>query len=105
MKAWMVAVGLGALMLGGEWIGDVGQGFSSADVSIRIPGSDPSRIYYGSMDDGLVLTVDSSSVEGETLNIAGTVQGTLTAMDLMGQRNPDPADTLDINLAFDAAID
>ena len=98
------ARGLGSLTLGAEWIGDVDGDFSSADVTIRIPDTSPSRIYYGSLDDGLSLTVTNSTLTGDTLEIAGRVKGTLTSMDLMGGRNPHPADTLDIDLSFDAAI-
>lgn len=97
--------GLGALSLGAEWIGDLGGEFSSADVAIRIPGSEPSRIYHGSIDDGLSLNLTDATLVGETLQLAGHVRGTLTAMDLTGLRNPDPEDTLDIDLAFEAAID
>jgi len=98
------ARGLGSLMLGAAWIGELDSDFSSADVTIRIPDTDPSRIYYGSLDDGLSLTVTNSTLAGETLTIAGQVKGTLTSMKLMGGRNPDPRDTLDIDLSFNAAI-
>ena len=101
----LAARGLGSLTLGAEWIGELDGNFSSADVSIPILETDPSRIYHGNLDDGLSLTVTKSTLAGDTLEIAGQVKGTLTAMDQMGQRNPDPADTLDIDLSFDAAID
>ncbi len=95
---------LGSLMIGAEWSGELGGDFSSADVTIGIPGTSPARVYYGSQEEGLVLTVTNSSLNGETLELTGTVEGTLTAMDLTGHRNPDPQDTLDVNLSFEATV-
>lgn len=101
------ARGLGSLTLGAEWIGELDGSFTSADIAIRIPGTDPSRIYHASLDDGLSLIVTKSVLNGETLEIEGEIKGALTAMDLMGLRNPDPdpGNRLDIDLTFDAAIE
>ena len=95
---------LGALMIGAEWSGELGSNFSTAEVSIAKTGTTPARVYYADLDDGLVLTVTDSTLNGETLEVTGTVEGTLTAADRTGNRNPDPQDTLDVKLNFNANV-
>lgn len=96
---------LGAEMLGAEWTGEHDGNVFSADVTIAIPETKPVRVYYGSLEDGLSLTITNSSLDGEALKVSGRVKGTLIAMDLAAYRNPDPGDTLDVDLSFDAALD
>ena len=38
------------------------------------------------------------------LSVSGTVTGTLVSVEWMGHRNPDPDDTLKIELTFDAVV-
>lgn len=96
--------GLGAMSLGAEWIGELEGNFTHTEVSTRTH-ANPLRIYYGENDDGLSLTLKSFALAGNLLVISGRVEGTLTEMDRIGHRNPDPENTLSVDLSFDAVIE
>jgi hypothetical protein len=96
--------GLGALALGAEWIGDLDGTFSHAEVSIENH-ANPLRIYFGEADEGLSFMLTSFSFTGNMLEINCRVAGVLTKMDRIGQKNPDPDDTLSIDLTFDAILE
>ncbi|MFX4295900.1 hypothetical protein [Pseudosulfitobacter pseudonitzschiae] len=96
--------GLGAMSLGAEWMGNLDGNFSHVEVSTRIH-ENPLRMYYGDDDDGLTLTLTNSAIAGDLLEISGRVQGTLTQMDRIGHKNPDPDDTFSIDLSFDAVLE
>ena len=51
------------------------------------------------------MTLESFIYVGELLEITGRVEGTLTNVDKVGHRNPDPDDTLSIDLMFDAVLE
>lgn len=95
--------GVGALNLAAEWIGELGGGFSHADASMTMH-ANPLRIYYGEDDDGLSLTIESFMYVGALLEMTGRVEGVLTSVDKVGLKNPDPADTLSIDLTFDVVL-
>ena len=67
--------------------------------------SNPLRLYYGDNDEGLSVTLESFIYVGELLEITGRVEGTLTNVDKVSHRNPDPDDTLSIDLMFDAVLE
>lgn len=96
--------GLGAMSLGAEWMGDLDGNFFHVDVSTRTH-ENPLRIYYGDNDDGLTLTLTNSAIVGDLLVISGRMEGTLTQMDRVGHKNPDPNDTLHIDLSFEAVVE
>lgn len=96
--------GYSAFRIGGEWIGSIDGGFHHTDATIDIADTNPSRVYEASDEDGLALTITKSDYGGDTLDIAGTVKGTLTRKDLMGGRNADATDTKDVDLTFEARL-
>lgn len=96
--------GLGAMGLGAEWLGELNGEFSHAEASMGMH-SNPLRLYYGDNDEGLSVTLESFIYVGELLEITGRVEGTLTNVDKVGHRNPDPDDTLSIDLMFDAVLE
>ncbi|WP_226781537.1 hypothetical protein [Oceaniglobus trochenteri] len=97
--------GLGAMTLGAEWIGTFDGTFAAGDVSISIPAGDPPRVYRADLDDGLALSVTRSAIVEGKLEISVRAEGVLVSMDRMGLRNPDPDDTLAIDLTFDAIVE
>ena len=52
----------------------------------------------------LALTVTSAVEDDGLLAVSGTVTGVLTSVEQMGHRNPDPDDTLDVDLSFDVTV-
>ncbi|GAB5427879.1 MAG: hypothetical protein Devi2KO_13380 [Devosia indica] len=96
--------GLGNLSLGAEWIGDLDGDFLSAEIDVPILDTDPYRSYRADLNDALSLTITSASYQGGLLAIAGQVEGVLTSMDRIALRNPEPDDTLSVNLTFEAVL-
>lgn len=97
-------LGFANLSLGAEWLGELKDNFFSAEIDISILNSDPRRIYRADLDDGLFLTITNFAHEDGMTEITGRVEATLHSMDMMALRNPDPSDTLDVNLMFDAIV-
>lgn len=95
--------GLGAMGLGAEWLGELNGEFSHAEASTGMH-SNPLRLYYGDDDEGLSLTLESFMYVGALLEITGRVEGVLTNVDKVGHKNPNPDDTVSIDLVFDAVL-
>ena len=52
----------------------------------------------------LALTVTSAVEDDGLLAVSGTVTGALTSVESVDHRNPDPDDTLDVDLTFDVTV-
>lgn len=97
------------IRLGPVSIGFEGSDFSrplnTAEITIRIPESNPMQIYGASLDDGLVVTIDTARKEGDLLQITGRVEGNLARRPAMrGATVGVPAETRSITLGFDAVL-
>jgi len=80
------------------------------ELQTSIRDTTPRRIYVGTYshyseeERALALTITSAVEDDGLLTLPGTVTGVLTSVEQMGHRNPDPDDTLDVDLTFDVTV-
>lgn len=102
--------GIGPLSISFDGYDLLAGGFSHILVYTTISDTSPRRIYaaeyseHGLENGDLELTITSATQEDGVLSVSGTVTGTLVSVEWMGHRNPDPDDTLKIDLTFDAVV-
>lgn len=101
---------IGTVFISFEGFGEVvGDEITLMEVQAYINDTSPARSYYAEYsayaeENPLAQTVTSVTEAGNLLTVSGTVTGTLTSVERMGLRNPDPDDTLEIDLSFDAVV-
>jgi len=102
--------GIGPLSISFDGYDLLAGGISHILVYTTILDTSPSRVYaaeyseHGLENGDLELTITSATQEDGVLSVSGTVTGTLVSVEWMGHRNPDPDDTLKIDLTFDAVV-
>ena len=87
----------------------IGAGFAYVEVTFDINDRSPARTYVAEYsayaeENPLATSVISVAEADNLLTISGRVTGTLTSVQRIGLRNPDPDDTLEIDLIFDAVV-
>ena len=87
-----------------------GGGHGRVELQTSIRDTTPRRIYVGTYshyleeERALALTITSAVEDDGLLTLSGTVTGVLTSVEHMGHRNPDPDNTLDVDLTFDVTV-
>ena len=101
---------LGALYFQIEAVDLPGNGHTFVELQTSIRDTTPSRAYVGKYlvhseeKNALALTVTSAVEDDGLLAVSGTVTGVLTSVESVDHRNPDPDDTLDVDLTFDVTV-
>ena len=101
---------LGALYFNINAFDLIGGGHERVELQTSIRDTTPRRVYVGAYshyseeERALALTITSAAEEDGVLTLSGTVTGVLTSVEQMGHRNPDPDDTLDVDLSFNLTV-
>lgn len=101
---------LGALYFQVEAFDLPGNGHTFVELQTSIRDTTPSRAYVGKYlvhseeNNALALTIANAIEDDGLLTFSGTVTGVLTSVENVDHRNPDPDDTLDVDLTFDVTV-